>query len=102
MPGGTPSTPALAAMLPAFPATLRKQLKGAPMLAPKAILSAAVEGAQVDFDTATRIETRYFVSLATGQQFRNMTQAFFFDMQAIGKGASRPAGSSGSRCWARA
>lgn len=92
MPGGTPSTPALAAMLPAFPATLRKQLKGAPMLAPKAILSAAVEGAQVDFDTATRIETRYFVSLATGQQFRNMTQAFFFDMQAIGKGASRPAG----------
>jgi 3-hydroxyacyl-CoA dehydrogenase/enoyl-CoA hydratase/3-hydroxybutyryl-CoA epimerase len=92
IPGGTPSTPALAAMLPAFPATLRKQLKGAPMRAPRAILSAAVEGAQVPFETATRIESRWFVNLVIGQQFRDMTQAFFFDMQAIGKGASRPAG----------
>lgn len=92
MPGGTPKTPALAAMLPAFPATLRAKLKGARYRAPRAILAAAVEGAQVDLETASRIESRYFVSLATGQQFRNMTQAFFFDMQAIGSGASRPAG----------
>ncbi|MGC7238474.1 3-hydroxyacyl-CoA dehydrogenase, partial [Mycobacteroides abscessus subsp. abscessus] len=56
MPGGTPSSPALASILPSFPALLRKQLKGAPMPAPRAILAAAVEGAQVDFDTATRIE----------------------------------------------
>ncbi|MCA1821728.1 MAG: enoyl-CoA hydratase/isomerase family protein, partial [Pseudonocardia sp.] len=34
IPGGTPATPALAQMLPAFPATLRKQFKGAPMPAP--------------------------------------------------------------------
>ncbi|WP_200846191.1 enoyl-CoA hydratase/isomerase family protein, partial [Mycolicibacterium vanbaalenii] len=67
MPGGTPSHPALAAILPSFPALLRKQLKGAPMPAPRAILDAAVEGAQVDFDTATRIESRYFTSLVTGQ-----------------------------------
>ena len=60
MPGGTPATPALAAILPSFPALLRKQLKGAPMPAPRAILAAAVEGAQVDFDTALRIESRYF------------------------------------------
>ena len=46
-PGGTPSSPALAAILPLFPAR-RKQLKGAPMPAPRAILDAAVEGAQVD------------------------------------------------------
>ena len=52
MPGGTPSSPALAGILPSFPALLRKQLKGAPMPAPRAILDAAVEGAQVDFDTA--------------------------------------------------
>lgn len=31
IPGGTPASPALAANLPAFPANLRKQLKGAPM-----------------------------------------------------------------------
>ena len=44
--------PKLAAFLPAFPALLRKQTKGAVYPAPRAILSAAVEGAQVDFDTA--------------------------------------------------
>jgi 3-hydroxyacyl-CoA dehydrogenase / enoyl-CoA hydratase / 3-hydroxybutyryl-CoA epimerase len=92
IPGGTPSTPKLAAVLPAFPANLRKQLKGAPLPAPRNILAAAVEGAQVDVDTALRIETRYFVELATGQVAKNMTKAFFFDMQAISGGASRPSG----------
>lgn len=92
MPGGTPSSPALAAILPSFPALLRKQLKGANMPAPKAILAAAVEGAQVDFDTASRIETRYFVSLVTGNVAKNMIQAFFFDLQHINGGGSRPEG----------
>ena len=45
IPGGAPSNPKLAAMLPAFPANLRKQIKGAPMPAPLAIMAAAVEGA---------------------------------------------------------
>jgi 3-hydroxyacyl-CoA dehydrogenase/enoyl-CoA hydratase/3-hydroxybutyryl-CoA epimerase len=55
-------------------------------------MSAAVEGSQVDFATASRIESRYFVSLATGQIAKNMIQAFFFDLQAINAGASRPSG----------
>jgi 3-hydroxyacyl-CoA dehydrogenase/enoyl-CoA hydratase/3-hydroxybutyryl-CoA epimerase len=92
MPGGTPSTPALAAILPSFPSLLRKQVKGAPMPAPRAILAAAVEGAQVDFDTASRIESRYFTSLVTGNVSKNMIQAFFFDLQAINAGKSRPEG----------
>ncbi|TDD22515.1 3-hydroxyacyl-CoA dehydrogenase [Kribbella turkmenica] len=92
IPGGTPSSPKLAAFLPAFPANLRKQLKGAPYPAPRAIMSAAVEGSQVDFDTASRIESRYFVSLATGQIAKNMIQAFFFDLQSINAGGSRPDG----------
>jgi 3-hydroxyacyl-CoA dehydrogenase/enoyl-CoA hydratase/3-hydroxybutyryl-CoA epimerase len=91
IPGGTPSSPKLAAFLPAFPANLRKQLKGAPYPAPRAIMSAAVEGSQVDFETASRIESRYFVSLATGQIAKNMIQAFFFDLQSINAGGSRPA-----------
>jgi len=86
------ASPKLAAFLPAFPANLRKQLKGAPYPAPRAIMSAAVEGSQVDFATASRIESRYFVSLATGQIAKNMIQAFFFDLQAINAGASRPGG----------
>jgi 3-hydroxyacyl-CoA dehydrogenase / enoyl-CoA hydratase / 3-hydroxybutyryl-CoA epimerase len=92
MPGGTPSSPALAAILPSFPALLRKQLKGAPMPAPRAILDTAVEGAQVDFDTASRIESRYFTHLVTGQVAKNMIQAFFFDLQHITSGGSRPEG----------
>ncbi len=92
IPGGTPSNPKFAAMLPAFPANLRKQIKGAPMPAPHHIMSAAVEGAQVDFDTADKIETRYFVDLATGQVSKNMTKAFFFDLQNIMKGGARPEG----------
>ena len=92
MPGGTPSNPKLAQFLPAFPSNLRKQTKGAPYKAPRAIMSAAVEGAQVDFDTASRIESRYLVNLLIGQQFKNMTQAFFFDLSAINAGGSRPEG----------
>lgn len=92
MPGGTPSNPKLAMMLPAFPANLRKQIKGAPMPAPLAIMSAAVEGAQVDFANAEKIEGRYFASLATGQVSKNMTKAFFFDLQHITKGGARPEG----------
>ncbi|MDR7085591.1 3-hydroxyacyl-CoA dehydrogenase/enoyl-CoA hydratase/3-hydroxybutyryl-CoA epimerase [Aeromicrobium panaciterrae] len=92
MPGGSPKTPAFAANLPAFPANLRKQVKGADYRAPKAILSAAIEGASVDFDTASRIESRYLVELVVGQQFKNMTQAFFFDLNSINAGGSRPEG----------
>jgi 3-hydroxyacyl-CoA dehydrogenase/enoyl-CoA hydratase/3-hydroxybutyryl-CoA epimerase len=92
IPGGTPSNPSFAANLPAFPANLRKQLKGAPMPAPRNILAAAVEGAQVDLDTATRIETRYFVELVVGQTSTNMIKAFFFDLQHINSGGSRPEG----------
>lgn len=92
LPGGSPSSPSLAGFLPALAPILRKQLKQSDMRAPKAILSAAVEGAQVDFDTASRIESRYFVSLVTGQQAKNMIQAFFFDLGSINSGALRPAG----------
>ncbi|MEV6209915.1 3-hydroxyacyl-CoA dehydrogenase NAD-binding domain-containing protein [Kitasatospora sp. NPDC051914] len=92
IPGGTPATPALAASLPAFPANLRKQLAGAPYPAPRNILAAAVEGAQVDVDTAMAIEARYFTELVCGQTAKNMIQAFFFDMQAVNSGAGRPKG----------
>jgi 3-hydroxyacyl-CoA dehydrogenase/enoyl-CoA hydratase/3-hydroxybutyryl-CoA epimerase len=92
IPGGTPSNPSFAANLPAFPANLRKQLKGAPMPAPRNILAAAVEGMIVDIDTATKVETRYLVELVTGQTSKNMIKAFFFDLQHINSGGGRPEG----------
>jgi 3-hydroxyacyl-CoA dehydrogenase/enoyl-CoA hydratase/3-hydroxybutyryl-CoA epimerase len=92
IPGGTPSSPSFAANLPAFPANLRKELKGAPYPAPHHILCAAVEGTQVDFDNALTIEGRYFTDLVTGQTSKNMIQAFWFDLQSINNGGARPAG----------
>ncbi|GHE52509.1 3-hydroxyacyl-CoA dehydrogenase [Streptomyces longispororuber] len=92
IPGGTPANPKFAANLPAFPANLRKQLNGAPYPAPRNILAAAVEGSQVDFETALTIEARYFTELVTGQTSKNMIQAFFFDLQAVNSGANRPKG----------
>ncbi|MBT2364494.1 enoyl-CoA hydratase/isomerase family protein [Streptomyces sp. ISL-10] len=92
IPGGTPSNPKFAANLPAFPANLKKQTGGAPYPAPRNILAAAVEGSQVDFETAQVIEARYFTELVTGQIAKNMMQAFFFDLQAVNSGANRPSG----------
>lgn len=91
IPGGTPSTPALAAMLPSFPANVTKQIKGAPMPEPKSILKVAVESAQLrNIEEATQVETRYFVDLVTGPTAKNMMQAFFFDLQYCNGGGSRP------------
>ncbi len=92
IPGGTPSTPSFAANLPAFPANLRKQLKGANYPAPHHIMAAAVESAQVDFDNASEIEGRYFVDLVCGQVAKNMIQAFFFDLNAATGDRGRPEG----------
>ncbi|MFN8205155.1 MAG: 3-hydroxyacyl-CoA dehydrogenase NAD-binding domain-containing protein [Solirubrobacteraceae bacterium] len=92
IPGGTPATPKLAMNLPAFPANLRKQIKGANYPAPHHIMAAAVESTQVDFDNASEIEGRYFVDLVTGQVAKNMIQAFFFDLQRVNGDRGRPEG----------
>jgi 3-hydroxyacyl-CoA dehydrogenase/enoyl-CoA hydratase/3-hydroxybutyryl-CoA epimerase len=83
IPGGTPADPKLAANLAAYPANLRKQLAGAPYPAPGAIMAAAVEGAQVDLESAFAIEERYFVHCAISQTAENMIRAFFFDMARV-------------------
>ena len=89
IPGGDPKTPAVAQMLAIAPAMLRDKTKGC-YPAPKAIMAAAVEGAQVDVDTALTIESRYFTYLATGQVSKNMIGTFWHGMNAIKAGASRP------------
>jgi 3-hydroxyacyl-CoA dehydrogenase/enoyl-CoA hydratase/3-hydroxybutyryl-CoA epimerase len=89
MPGGTPLTPKVAAVLPVAPAMLaKKTYNNYP--APLSIMSAAVEGAMVDFDTATRIESRYFAGLATGKVAKNMIKVFWQQLNAINAGNSRP------------
>ncbi|UZE94909.1 3-hydroxyacyl-CoA dehydrogenase NAD-binding domain-containing protein [Alkalimarinus alittae] len=90
IPGGTPSNPKIAQMLAIAPAILRNKTKGC-YPAPEAIMSAAAEGAQVDFDTAQTIEARYFTELVIGQVSKNMIGTFWFQLNEIKSGASRPA-----------
>ena len=91
MPGGTPSNPKIAAGLVVAPAMLAQKTRGL-YPAPQAILEVMVEGALVDYDTATRIESRKLAQTMVGQTTKNMVTAFFFNMNAIKSGKSRPAG----------
>lgn len=89
MPGGTPSNPKIAGMLAVAPAVLKQKTRGL-YPAPEAALAAMVEGAQVDFDTALRIESRYLARLIVSPVAKNMINTFFFNMNAIKAGQSRP------------
>lgn len=90
-PGGAPHHPAMAQKLAIAPAMLKQKTRGC-YPAPERILSAAVEGAQVDFDNGSLIETRYFAELVIGQVAKNMTGTFWFQLNAIKAGGSRPDG----------
>ena len=89
IPGGSPLTPKVASMLPVAPAMLAKKTHNN-YPAPLAIMAAAVEGAMVDIDTATRIESRYFAHLATGKVSKNMINVFWKQLNALNAGKSRP------------
>ena len=91
MPGGTPSHPKIAAALVVAPAVLAQKTRGL-YPAAQAILETMAEGAMVDYDTATRIESRKLAKTMVSQTTKNMVSAFFFDMNAIRSGKSRPAG----------
>ncbi|MEI8029090.1 MAG: 3-hydroxyacyl-CoA dehydrogenase NAD-binding domain-containing protein [Comamonadaceae bacterium] len=91
VPGGLPSNPAVATMLVVAPAMIRQQTRGL-YPAPEAIMACMVEGLQVDLPTALRIESRYLAKLMTGSNARAMINTFFFNLNAIKSGQSRPAG----------
>lgn len=89
IPGGDPRNPKVAQMLPIVPAMTKKKTYGN-YPAVEAIIATAVEGALVDIDTAFRIESRYFTSLATGKVSKNMITAFWYNLNSINAGGSRP------------
>ncbi len=89
IPGGTPANPKIAALLSVAPAVLRQKTRGL-YPAPEYALAAMVEGALVDFDTALRIESRYLAKLIVSPVARNMINTFFFNMNAVKSGQSRP------------
>jgi 3-hydroxyacyl-CoA dehydrogenase/enoyl-CoA hydratase/3-hydroxybutyryl-CoA epimerase len=58
--------------------------------AAKALLSAVYEGALVDFDTALRIEARWFTSVLMNPSSSAMIRSLFLNKEALEKGANRP------------
>lgn len=91
IPGGKPNSPELLPFVRTAPAILQKKTRGC-LPAPEAILSCAIEGLMVDIDTALRIEARYMTSLVINPVAKNMINTFFFHMNEIKSGKSRPAG----------
>ncbi|MEQ1536316.1 MAG: 3-hydroxyacyl-CoA dehydrogenase NAD-binding domain-containing protein [Burkholderiaceae bacterium] len=91
IPGGTPVNPKIAMALTVAPAMMKKTTRGL-YPASEAALAAMVEGAMVDFDTALRIESRYLARLAVDPVAKNMINTFFFNMNAVKAGQSRPKG----------
>jgi len=89
IPGGDASQPKINQIVMMAPQVLLKKTRGL-LPAQEKILEAAVEAIRVDFDTALRIESRKFTSLATGAVAKNMINAFFIQMNTVNGGASRP------------
>lgn len=91
IPGGTANHKAVARVIRKLSAGLFKKNKGN-YAAPAAILNILTEGSKVDFETACRIEGRHFAELVKSQETKNMTNAFWYDFNAILKGTNRPKG----------
>jgi 3-hydroxyacyl-CoA dehydrogenase/enoyl-CoA hydratase/3-hydroxybutyryl-CoA epimerase len=60
--------------------------------APKAIMSCVYEGLLLPFDSALKVETRYFVSLLRDPVAKSMIRTLFFGLQEANKLARRPKG----------
>ena len=90
MPGGAPYHPAGFMTFVGASAMVNGKTKGV-YPAAKALLSAVYEGALVPFDTALRIEARWFTSVLMNPSSTAMIRSLFVNKEALEKGANRPA-----------
>jgi 3-hydroxyacyl-CoA dehydrogenase/enoyl-CoA hydratase/3-hydroxybutyryl-CoA epimerase len=89
MPGGAPYHPAGFQTFVGANAMINGQTWGA-FPAPKAMLSAVYEGAMVPFDTALKIEARWFTHVIMNPSSGAMIRSLFLNKEALEKGANRP------------
>ena len=89
IPNGKATHPKVARILPVMPAIVAKEtFNNYP--APQAILAVAVEAASINFDTACRIESRYFAELVVSKEAKNIMHTLWFQNNELKKGKSRP------------
>ncbi len=91
MPGGAPYHPAGFMTFVGASAMVHSKTMGV-YPAAKALLSAVYEGAMVPFDTALKIEARWFTSVLMNPSSSAMIRSLFINKEALEKGAVRPAG----------
>ncbi|WP_204113799.1 3-hydroxyacyl-CoA dehydrogenase NAD-binding domain-containing protein [Shimia biformata] len=91
MPGGTPYHPAGFMNFVGASAMVHGNTWGV-YPAAKALLSAVYEGAQVPFDTALKIEARWFTNVLMNPSSSAMIRSLFINKGALEKGAVRPKG----------
>jgi 3-hydroxyacyl-CoA dehydrogenase/enoyl-CoA hydratase/3-hydroxybutyryl-CoA epimerase len=90
-PGGDSRSPATAQLFSIAPSMASAKSYGNyPALTH--ILSCVFEGGVVGFDAALEIESRYFAACAMSQESKNLIGTLWYQLQAIERGASRPAG----------
>lgn len=89
MPGGAPYHPAGFMTFVGASAMVNGKTKGV-YPAAKALLSAVYEGALVPFDTALKIEARWFTSVLLNPSSTAMIRSLFINKEALEKGANRP------------
>jgi 3-hydroxyacyl-CoA dehydrogenase/enoyl-CoA hydratase/3-hydroxybutyryl-CoA epimerase len=90
LPGGAPYSPGGFMTYVGAAAMVHGKTQGA-FPAAQAMLSAIYEGALVDFDTALRIEARWFTHVLMNPSSTAMIRSLFLNKQALEKGAVRPA-----------
>jgi len=91
LPGGPIYSAAGANLWPPAIAILRRETYGN-YPAAAAILKCVYEGLLVPFDTALRIEQRYFTEIMQTREAAAMIRSLFVSLQELNKGARRPAG----------
>ncbi|WP_226621994.1 3-hydroxyacyl-CoA dehydrogenase NAD-binding domain-containing protein [Alloyangia pacifica] len=91
LPGGGPYHPAGFMTFLGASAMVNGKTKGV-YPAAKALVSAVYEGAQVPFDTALRIEARWFTHVMLDPSSSAMIRTLFVGKEALEKGAGRPEG----------
>ncbi|MBZ8118723.1 enoyl-CoA hydratase/isomerase family protein [Roseovarius sp. LXJ103] len=89
MPGGAPYHPAGFMTFVGASAMVNGKTQGA-FPAAKALLSAVYEGALVPFDTALKIEARWFTHILLDPSSSAMIRSLFINKEALEKGANRP------------
>jgi 3-hydroxyacyl-CoA dehydrogenase/enoyl-CoA hydratase/3-hydroxybutyryl-CoA epimerase len=89
MPGGAPYHPAGFMTFVGASAMVHGKTQGA-FPAAKALLSAVYEGALVPFDTALKIEARWFTNVLMNPSSGAMIRSLFINKEALEKGANRP------------